>query len=136
LFGPDGILIDSSCSGFGSFARIDTTLDQTGTHSILVYDQNNDQTMAYGLSYQCIGDCPTIPGCYIDFNLNINNQTLNTAEIFEACNTITAGPAVTITATGDVLFQAGRRVILKPGFSVEDGGRLSVVIDPSTGSLP
>ena len=78
----------------------------------------------------------TVEVCYIDYNLNIDNQILSTTETFEACNTITAGPAVTVTATGNVLFQAGRRVILRPGFSVEDGGRLSVVIDPSTGSLP
>jgi len=74
--------------------------------------------------------------CYGLLNLNIENQTLSISETFEACETITAGPAVTVTSTGDVTFQAGERVILKSGFSVEDGGRLSVIIDPSTGRQP
>ena len=65
-------------------------------------------------------------------DLIIENQTLNTTETFTACGTIAAGPAVNITPTGDVTFQAGVRVILRSGFSVEDGGRLSIVIDPST----
>ena len=74
--------------------------------------------------------------CYGVLNLSIENQSLNTTETFEACETITAGPAVTVTSTGNVTFQAGERVILKSGFSVEDGGVLSVIIDPTTGRLP
>jgi len=74
--------------------------------------------------------------CYGILNLSINNQTLSTTETFEACETITAGPAVNVTSTGDVTFQVGNRVILKSGFSVEDGGRLSVIIDASAGRLP
>jgi hypothetical protein len=71
--------------------------------------------------------------CLIDTNLVISNQILSTTQTFEACETITAGPAVTVTSTGNITFQAGDRVVLRNGFSVENGGRLTVVIDPLTG---
>ena len=74
------------------------------------------------------------PICNIDLNLDIDNQVLSTTQTFEACDTITAGPNVTITSTGNITFQAGRRVVLENGFEVIDGGRLSVLIDPSTGT--
>lgn len=64
--------------------------------------------------------------------LIIDNRTISTSENFEECERITAGPDVTITSTGDVTFQSGKRVILRNGFSVEYGGRLSVIVDPST----
>ena len=60
LFDPDGVQIDKVCTILSS-ARIDATLDQTGTHSILVTEYGNDATMDYALSYQCIGDCPHTP---------------------------------------------------------------------------
>lgn len=72
--------------------------------------------------------------CYIDLNLVIDNQILSTAQTFEACDTITAGPSVTITSTGDITFQAGNRVVLKNGFTIADGGRLRLAVDPSTGN--
>jgi hypothetical protein len=73
---------------------------------------------------------------YMPDDIVIANQTLNSIQSFVAYETITAGPAVAVNRNGDVIFQAGERVILKPGFSVEDGGRLSVIIDPTTGTLP
>jgi hypothetical protein len=74
------------------------------------------------------------PTCIIDLNLDINNQILSTTQTFEACDTITAGPAVTITPTGNITFQAGDRVVLRNGFSVTSGGRVRVLIDPLTGT--
>lgn len=71
--------------------------------------------------------------CTLDADLVIDNQTFSTTEAFEACETVTAGPTVNVTATGDVNFQAGERVVLRNGFSVEDGGRLTVITDPLTG---
>jgi hypothetical protein len=72
--------------------------------------------------------------CLIDTNLVISNEILNTTQTFEACETITAGPSVTVTSTGNITFQAGERVVLRHGFSVENGGRLTIAIDPLTGS--
>jgi hypothetical protein len=95
-------------------------------------DKDCDDSNRYLGPFEADGHCV----CDGMLNLNIENQTLSTTETFEACETITAGPAVTVTSTGDVTFQAGKRAILKSGFSVEDGGRLSVIIDPTTGRLP
>jgi hypothetical protein len=74
------------------------------------------------------------PLCLIDLNLVIDNQILSTTQTFEACDTITAGPSVTINPTGNITFQAGNRVVLKNGFSIISGGRLRIVIDPLTGT--
>jgi hypothetical protein len=74
------------------------------------------------------------PLCLIDLNLVIDNQILSTTETFEACDTITAGPSVTIAPTGNITFQAGKRVVLRYGFSVISGGRVKVVVDPLIGT--
>ena len=64
LFDPDGMMIGGTCGG--STARIDASLDQTGIHSILVFEWSNDTTMDYGLSYQCIGVCPRVCSPFVD----------------------------------------------------------------------
>jgi hypothetical protein len=45
--------------------------------------------------------------CYGVLNLSIVNQTLSTTDTFEACETITAGPAVTVTSTRNVIHFSG-----------------------------
>jgi hypothetical protein len=69
--------------------------------------------------------------CSIDINLDIDNQILSSYQFFEACDTITAGPSMTITSTGDITLRAGNRIVLKNGFKVTDGGRLEIAVDPS-----
>jgi hypothetical protein len=44
-----------------------------------------------------------------------------------ACRSITAGP-YTVQSPGDVVFQAGGRVVLKNGFRLEDGAVLQIII--------
>jgi hypothetical protein len=94
------------------------------------YDNNNNKS---NFSNEVAYSVPGTTGCSGAKNLIVDNQTLNSTKTFEACETITVGPSVNITSSGDVIYQAGQRVILKNGFSVEDGGLLYVVIDPSTG---
>jgi hypothetical protein len=50
LFRPDGSSKASSCA----VNRIDTTLDQNGIHIIVVSENNNDETVSYRLTLQCI----------------------------------------------------------------------------------
>lgn len=69
--------------------------------------------------------------CLSTRNLELANTTLNTPTDLEACRVLSAGSNVQVTTTNGVTFRAGRRVILKDGFSVTSGGRLTVVIDPS-----
>ena len=61
LFGPDGSRITSKCGG--TAAQINVTLNQTGTHSILVSEYNNDEVIDYALVYECIGICPSTADC-------------------------------------------------------------------------
>lgn len=67
--------------------------------------------------------------CTIDTDYTLQNQTITTVETYEACRTITAGPDVTVTFTGDLTLRAGERIALDNGFSVESGGRCTIEID-------
>lgn len=56
----------------------------------------------------------------------LSAQTVSTIEVFEACNSITAGPAFLVEASGEVTFRAAGFVALRDGFSVTAGGVLVV----------
>ena len=72
--------------------------------------------------------------CTIDFNYALQNHTITTAETHEACLSITAGPDVAVSATGNLTLRAGESITLDNGFSVESGGRFTAEIDPGVGS--
>jgi hypothetical protein len=61
----------------------------------------------------------------------VANQVVSGAAVFEACQTLTAGPALTVTATGELTLRAGLRVVLTDGFVVQPGGSLVVQVDPA-----
>ncbi|MBE9548375.1 MAG: hypothetical protein IMF09_03135 [Proteobacteria bacterium] len=73
--------------------------------------------------------------CTIDTELLLENLTISTAEIYEACQTITAGTGVTVTPTGSLTLRAGQNVVLDDGFKVESGGIFLVDIDPLVGAV-
>jgi hypothetical protein len=56
---PDGTLLEQACGSFS--ALIEATVDQPGTYSFLVHESNNDDTMAYSVSLQCLSACSTTP---------------------------------------------------------------------------
>jgi uncharacterized protein YkwD len=62
-------------------------------------------------------------------NLNVPQQTVSTTETFQACDTVSATSGFEVAATGDVTFQAGRRIVLGDGFSVASGGTFRAVVD-------
>ncbi|HEX6863534.1 MAG TPA: hypothetical protein VF414_11995, partial [Thermoanaerobaculia bacterium] len=68
------------------------------------------------------------PDCHIDNHLSLSNQTFTTAQVFEACRTITASPDIVVGSGGDVTFKAVERVSLGSGFKVLPGGALTVVV--------
>jgi len=72
--------------------------------------------------------------CSIDLHYALQNHTITTAETHEACRSITAGPNVTVTSTGNLTLRTGESVTLDDGFSVESGGRFTAEIDPGVGS--
>ena len=62
----------------------------------------------------------------------LHDQMIADTRHFEACQTITAGPAFTVTSSGHVTFTAGQRITLRPGFRVQAGGRFNARIDTDT----
>ena len=65
------------------------------------------------------------PGCLSSYNLDLTNLTINGTEVFEACNSITAGPDLRVVAPGDMELRAPM-VVLTNGFAVEAGAALTV----------
>jgi uncharacterized protein YkwD len=63
--------------------------------------------------------------------VDLSAQTVNTAETFEACDTIAAGDGFEVGPSGDVTFRAGRRIVLRDGFSVGAGGSFTAAVDPT-----
>lgn len=72
--------------------------------------------------------------CTIDFNYALQSHTITTAETYEACRTIIAGPDVTVASTGNLTLRAGESITLDNGFSVETGGGFTAEIDPGVGA--
>lgn len=76
-------------------------------------------------------------------DLVLDNMTISTAESFEAINSITAGPTVMISSTGDVTFRT-KKTALVPSFMVLQGGQLRIIADitvdvesePESGAVP
>ncbi len=65
------------------------------------------------------------------FDLVLANETVTTGQVkvYQAANTITAGPAFIIESGADVTFKAGGCIKLKPGFSVNGGSHFSATIE-------
>jgi len=64
----------------------------------------------------------------------VESQTIDTAERIESYNLLTAGPALSIVSPGNVTLRAAQAVILRNGFSVGSGARLTAALDPSLAS--
>ena len=69
-------------------------------------------------------------------NLVLTDRRVSTTEVFEACESITAGPNFIVDSLGDVTFRAQGRVILQNGFSVLTGGKFVVEIIPNIAAMP
>ncbi|MEJ2053667.1 MAG: T9SS type A sorting domain-containing protein [Calditrichaceae bacterium] len=65
-------------------------------------------------------------------DLTLEDMTVTTAEVYEAENSITAGPDFTIASAGTVTFKSGNLVILNSGFNIIKGGKLTVINGIST----
>ena len=70
-------------------------------------------------------------GCTALTDRILSNTTLSLTTLYEACNSITAGPSFTILSPGDVTFRAGTSIVLGNGFQVAAGAKIKVEIDPS-----
>jgi hypothetical protein len=66
--------------------------------------------------------------CEYPAEVVLEEQTIASAQTFQACVTLTAGNDFVVASTGDVVLEAGDRVVLTGGFSVETGGTLRVSV--------
>jgi hypothetical protein len=67
--------------------------------------------------------------CSTAQDFTLSDHTVDDPESYEACDTLTAGPNVTVTADGNLGLCGGTRVVLANGFGVEAGGGLTVGTD-------
>jgi hypothetical protein len=89
-------------------------------------DSNDPYNPTYTVDLEGQGILP----CAAGDEVTISGETLSVTETLEACQTLTIGPNVTITATADVVFRAGTRVIFVAPVTVESGASMRVEIDP------
>jgi glucose/arabinose dehydrogenase len=68
--------------------------------------------------------------CSSAVNLTVSNLTVanGQSETRRACDTLTAGPAVTVETGGDLTLRAGTRIAIGDGFQVDSGGSLVLEI--------
>jgi len=132
---PVGIDCGESCTG--SF--------EAGSQITLTADAEPDSTFA-GWSDACSGtDTCTVNMtgplnvfatfeldtlCPYDDTVALESLLLAGTEVYGACRTLTAGPALVLEAGADISFVAGERIVLRPGFRALAGARLRAQIDP------
>lgn len=81
-----------------------------------------------GETVTCVFTNSEIPCTVPDTTLDLSGNVVSGTQEFEACDSILAGP-FTVTSTGNATLRAGRDVTLRNGFTVEDGGSLTVVLE-------
>ena len=82
-----------------------------------------------------IGADEWLPPCTLaDDDLVVTSHTVTGEETHESCATITAGPSLTISGSGDLTLRTRRRVSLLSGVVVAAGGELHIRLDPSAGA--
>jgi glucose/arabinose dehydrogenase len=71
-----------------------------------------------------------VVACSSDVDLTVSDLTVadGQSETRRACDTLTAGPAVTVEAGGDLTLRAGTRIVLRDGFRVASGGTLTLEV--------
>jgi uncharacterized protein YkwD len=62
---------------------------------------------------------------------DLSMMTIGTCQVYEACDTVSAGDEFQVGSSGEVTFLAGDRIILRDGFSVAAGGVFRAIVDPA-----
>jgi hypothetical protein len=69
--------------------------------------------------------------CGYPVDVVVGDHTVDSTASWHACHGIRATDAFVVSPTGDVTLRAGSVVMLDNGFSVQNGGRLTIDLDPS-----
>jgi hypothetical protein len=125
LLGPDGtsVIGTANANPAGQSETLTDILlpNGAGPYFVRVFGDTTDNIQAYTATTTLTSLTP----CLAPTDLDLTDQTITTTEIFEACNSISAGPNFTILSPGNVTLRADE-VILRGGFSVGMGARLTV----------
>jgi len=97
-------------------------------------DQGLGTPFTVSLNGKVLGLSFVLRPCPGDTFANIVGTTYLDTRAEQACETLTAGGGTTIGSSGDITFEAGRKVVLGDGFKVESGGSFRVVIEPTWAS--
>lgn len=119
VFDPDGFLLAFD-TGFTA-ARVDSMIEKTGVHSLLIKERDDDETDSFTLALERTSECRGQSA------VDLSGETISTTEIVEACDSITAGDGYEVDSSGDVTLLTGGSVALRNGFAVRNGGSLTVV---------
>lgn len=90
---------------------------EEGTYYVMLHGWNSYSGVTLLADY----DPP--PSCPHDDNLHLQDTVLSGTATYTACQTLTAGPALTISATANITFRAGERITLTPSFRVQTGAQ-------------
>lgn len=125
-----------------AYTAFDSSPHRWGDYTGMTIDPNGERFWYLGEYSKNMGSTSGRWGTYISsFSLDGCNNcphediemlqylTVNNTLTFTACMSLTAGPAVNLGPSANLTLKAGQRVVLQPGFRVQAGARLSVVVD-------
>ncbi len=81
----------------------------------------------YPSAWSAAGATVVAPDC----DVTVTGLAVLDSQLFESCGTISVGPSVGVTSTGNLVLRAANLVVIRNGFSVSSGGRLTVALDPT-----
>lgn len=126
-FGLQPTLAESDCSPLevGNNETCEVPAPDAGTYHIMLHGWN-----AYaGVTLVASFTPPAPTGCGYNDEVVLSDTVLTGTQTHGACSVLTAGPSLVVGTGADVTFVAGERIVLRPGFGVETGARLSAMID-------
>ncbi len=116
------------CPGF------DDTLDTDGDGVPDACDlcAGDDATLDGDADGVCASnDCNDVDSRVSVAVLQVSNETVADTRQFAACQLLSVGPGLVLEGTGDMTLMAGESVRLEDQFSVLEGAKLSVIVDPT-----
>lgn len=96
-----------------------------GTHE-LKWEYKKDDSVSSGSDAAWIDSYSA--SCSAANDINLTDANISATNSIEACDTVTLGPNLTVSPTGNLGVIAGTRATLQTGTRIEAGGKLSVKI--------
>lgn len=126
-FGVQPTLAESDCRPLeiGNEETCEIAAPNSGTYHIMLHGWS-----AYtGVTLVASFTPPAPAGCGYNDEVVLSDTVLTGTQTHGACSVLTAGPSLVVGTGANATFVAGERIVLRPGFGVEAGARLSAIID-------